>query len=726
MIFRKEADILEFLEWRKVDSESTRMELATHNSVMACYNEGLQWMSGSRGSNRGTNGQFYPTNYDFNSNELRVNDNVFTRNVTLSAAATYPDSIRIVGSPQDRDTGTLGVVNAQLYEDLGNVALDASSYLNAARDCNFARGLTGTWGIGLRIESATVSIPHPMGEELTGPDGVEPTMDAPTSRLVAFTFDPARLMLDPCCGERDLRKHEVVIYHDVLTRQGIKDCLGLDIPENQLRYLGQLTPTTNGVSVGSNMRMFNKYRNLSRTKGAIFYQIHVRDSTGRFSKCYYVLELGSAQRRVLNFKNAETPFGGDGLPLQLFYGHRRLDSLYGIGDGSMLKEGQDKRNLLLTGMFRVIQKHSGYQWKVDRRWMSQAGKTTDDDIRNQFTNQVGGVIIGGGSMDRNVAAPELVQTPTPQPFFLDMLRENDVGMRNGVFRSELNMGSTKSHVPDKTVQRALEESDRVHQIRMSEDIAAHEQLLPVIVGTAVKFAREGSMATLALLTRAGLDDEDFGLIMEADPTALPVTLSVNRSLVRLESSESKQQRIIELSQLPNSPLTGDDVRRQLADLDMPAMEEDRCVRDNVAKAVLEVERGAEWQVLPLGKYSDWAVAALRRSMLTARKRSTAKRDPGMFDRLTRAIVAQTQAGIAEQLAADPQVAMAREQAAAQQQQQAQQQEHDAQMQASQQAADAQSQPAEEASGSPSDPIAQFIKQIAQQGSAGGRQLQLAS
>lgn len=726
MVFGSAPDILEFLEQRLADSSSTRLDLATMMGTLACYNEGIHWWMGARyGAVRGTSGQFLPTDYRPESTALRVQDNVFTRDVVLSAAATYPDSLKIMGSPNDRDTGMDGVVQAQLYEDLGNTALDASSYLGPARKANFGRSLVGTWGLGFRIESGTVEVAHPLGEELAV-DGVTPTLTPMTKRTVAFDFDPTRLILDPAVPDRDLRNHEVVIYHDVLTRQQIKAVLGLDIPDDQLRYIGQLTPIQQDLALNTNGRIFSKYRSLSRTKGAIYYQIHVKDLQGRFSKCYYVLELGSAQRRVLNFANAETPFGGDGLPFQLFYGHRRLDTIWGIGDGAMLKEGQDKRNLLLSFMYRIIQKHAGYQWIVDRRWMSSTRNKNDDDIRSQFTNQVGGVILSDGPQDRNVQAPTLVTTPTPQPFFLEMLRENDAAMRNSVFRSELNMGQTKSHVPDKTVQRALEESDRVHQIRMSEDITAHEQLLNVLVSTTVKHVQEASMATLGLLSRAGLDDEDFGMLLNADPKALPVTLTINKSLVRMESAESKQQRLMDLSQLPNTPLTGDDVRRQLADMDMPAMEEDRCVRDNVSKMVLRVEMGEEWRILPLGKYNDWAIQALRRAMFTAAKPSVARRDPGMFDRISRAIIAQTQAGIQEQLNSDPQVVMAREQQQAAMQQQAAQQGHEAQMQASQQAADAQSQPAEEANESPSDPIAQFIQQIAQQGTARRGQLQLAS
>lgn len=646
MRFNSESELFDFIESRKRDTMNVRALLCMSMAVHSAYFQGTHWLRQTLAPDR--TGQYGRLMSSFNPNDrnMLINDNEITRLVIKAAAATYPSELNVDIQPSPRDMGVVNMERMQLQEDLLTFSIDKSSLPEAARQANHQRSICGTWGVGFRIDVSDTPI------ELGGQ-----TVPAKTKHIRAFNYDPTRLMLDPACNSRDLREHDEVVYHDTITKVGIRRMFGIDVPDDELRPIGTLTLNEQNAYAITEGKLFDRYARDSRTPGAKYYQVHVRGMDGTFRECYVVLEL--ANRKIwVNQDQPVTPFGGCGMPFACIYGHRRGEVMWGIGDAAMLKEGQDKRNTLLTLLFRHIAKHAGYQWVVDKRWFG-TGRTVDDEkIRNYLTNLVGGVVIGGGSNDKNVAAPALTQTPPPQGFISDTLVQIGMGMRENVFRSEGNFGGLKSHVPDSSFQSALEEAGQVLGIRVNEDIkGAYEPLMPVLLGTQLGHIQNGSPGTLAQLQQDGFDAEDFGEMSSMDDKYLPCRITVNEASIRYRSPDAKRQQLRESIQL--QVVTPEDYRMGMADLDSPTSDSDQYMRTALGKVVSRLLMTGQFEPEPLGAYSGWLVKLLQRALLD--KRCTA--NPQLKEMVRQAIVAQRQVMMQEMMMEHPELLQQQGQAA---------------------------------------------------------------
>lgn len=653
-MFSNEREVLQFITSRDEETKSLRQALATQYAVLVSYYEGAHWVRNflSVTANSPT-GRMYATNFRPDSGKMLVNDNEITKLVIKAAAATYPEKIYCDVFAPNWDNNVSTTRKVQVLENLLNLSIDQSGYLQARRDANHMRCIGGTWGIGLRLTTSDTPVVV---------DGRQ--MPLKTRKVEAFDFDSTRLMLDPANRSRDLRKHDTVVYHDVLSQQKIREMFGLDIPKEELTPIGQLAEVETRMSMFTEGRLYSRYRQWSQTPGAHFYQIHERGMDGRFTRCFYVLET-SRKKIIINQDDPTSPFGGDGLPFIQLYGHRRGDTIWGMSDASLLKEGQDKRNTLLTLLFRHIHAHGGFKVIADRRYFGMGHRANDEDIRNHITNAVGGIIIGGSSGDRNVSAPQFVQTPPPQPFIMDLVNQLGSSMRENVFRSEGMFGVTKSHVPDSSFQRAIEEAGQVLGIRVNEDITqGDERLLPVLLGTVVQSVQGASPGTLITLRRDGFDDSDLAEIADTDPYYPACDIRVRESTARYKSADFKRQMLQTAVEV--QAITPDDYRLSLAaDLDTPTSDTDRFFLTEIRKSVDGLLRGGEYVPSSLGAYTSWAIRTLQQAQFDPR----CKADPGLLQRVRQAIIAQQQFAVAEQMALQPPAAGAGGEPASQPEQQ---------------------------------------------------------
>lgn len=644
MRFNTDEELFGFIESRKRDTMNLRAILAINMAIYSSYFQGTHWIKQVLSPDR--TGQYGRLLSSFNPNDrnMLIHDNEITRLTIKAIAATYPSEINVDVQPSPRDMGVVNMERMQLQEDLLSFSIQSSGFPEAARQANHQRGICGTWGVGFRIDVSETPI------ELNGT-----MVPAKTRHIRAFDFDPTRLMLDPACNKRDLREHDEVVYHDTITKVGIQRQFGITVPDDELRPIGTLTRNEQNAFAITEGKLFDRYQRDSMTPGAKYYQVHVRGMDGSFRECYVVLEL--ANRKLwINKENPVTPFGGCGMPFGLIYGHRRGESMWGISDTAMLKEGQDKRNTLLTLLFRHIAKHAGYQWVVDKRWFG-TGRTVDDEkIKGYLTNMVAGVVIGGGSNDRNVQAPVLSQTPPPQGFIADTLVQIGQSMRENVFRSEGNFGGLKSHVPDSSFQSALEEAGQVLGIRVNEDIkGTYEPLVPVLLGTQLGHIQNGSAGTLAQLQQDGFDAEDFGEFASMDPQYPPCRINVNEASIRYRSPDAKRQQLREAAQM--QIIGPDDFRMGMASLDSPTSDNDQYMSTEINKAVARLLLTGEFEAEPLGQYNKWMVQTLQKALFDKR----CKANPQLKQMVREAIVQQTQVGMQEMMMNDPAL-MAQQQA----------------------------------------------------------------
>ena len=617
--FSNETEVFQFWDSFSRAALPARRQLALTTGIAQCYVEGVQWIDdywhGFIGQKTATAGRKL-RDYDPASNELRVVNNQTHKVVQKIAAHTHPNELYLDANPTPQATGPMAAMSAKIHENLANAAIDDCGFTRRAQVANWRRCVGGTWGLGLAIQLGTRNV---NGQEL------------PSKRLRAFQFNPSNLVLDPASQEMDLWDHDTVGYTDLWTADAIEQTFGVKLDRDNLKTFATLEPTNQEISKLSEFRLFSKYARYSETKGARISQFHCRDSSGRFGKWYVVLELANQERRLLNADDVNTPFGGMGMPFGLLHAHWRTDSLWSSGDAAQMRDDQDKINLAESLFWRIVQKHAGFQWIVDQRFFG--AKPSQDDIARQLTNQVGGIVLGNSrSRNDGIMPPQLVQSPSPPPFLQQVIESYGLSAKDKGHTSEGMWGSLKTHTPDASFQRALNEGGQVHGVRVAKDRRTYEYLLGVVHGTTIKHVQERNPGTLAFLTQRGFGAQEFANLLESDPYDPPILLSIREGSIRARSHEAKKADLD--FALQAQAITPDEYRWAMADsLDAPLTEDDRQMRAYAKRMAMRIVSGEEWQPGPVGKWGTLLIG----EFIRARFDDNAASDPEAQARLVRAV-----------------------------------------------------------------------------------------
>lgn len=607
--------------------------VGTRTFINRCMYEGIQWLGGGLEVTQvGQTGR-RPTNWNPDSNKLVATINRITKLIHETSAATFPDRIELECPQGDRDTGIESSMHARVMESAANAMVDFTGYTEAARTANFRRCIDGTHGLGWDIMLRSREIALRNG----GTEKVEDQV------LRAFTFDSMQLTLDPLNQKLDLADHEYVIHSKVWPVEKIRRGLGIELRPDDLQTCGELMGMELYANAFSMNRLYANMALFSRTKGARVHQMHVKDEHGRFSTMLIGVRVPGKAIQWVNFDNQESPFGGCGMPLMLLHGYRRPDSMWSVSDVAMLKDDQDRLNLLNTFFYRMLQKNAGAQWLV----AEEALKGQDpDEFKSQFNNAVYGLITHKmGTKDRPIPPPELVPYPAPQPFVQESIQQNTADMREQVHRPDITAGGYKTHTTNQTYQSALQGANQVLGNRTREDLTRHEWLNFVGLGTVVKLAQEGSPSILGALQRAGFDEQDFAVIAQADAYYPVSELRMRESSIKYESKEQKEDRLWKAVQLQveTDPMS---VRMTLAEMETPMSQNDKTFYVAAQKTTQQILAGMEWQPFQLGEYESMFLAQFRRGMFDRR----AANDPATRARLDRAITVQMQFGLAQKQA----------------------------------------------------------------------------
>lgn len=610
-------------------TSAERSRLASRIGVDECYYEGVQylyqnpWIAGQVG-------QLYP-NLDMNSRTLRVIANQTTRYVIGSASATYPERLDVYVDPPDRDSGPAATASAQIAEDLLARSIEMARLTEACRNANFRRCIVGTYGIGLTCAIGSRSI---SGTQLQD------------YQIRAFDAHPLRFMLDPSNNSRNLRDHEIVVYGDAWSASKIRRLIpGLNFEDSELSTIGALTPYEQTVSGLSGGMLFSNYRRLSNTPGAMVYQMHVRDDSGRFGQMYVLVQLPRRSSRGLVWVNPDmpiSPFGGDGLPFALIHGHRRSSSKWSIGDVAMMKDAQDVHNLVVSMLMRYMQHASSFKTIVDRRFFGPT--VSDAEALQRVTQSPGGVIVG--APNTNATEPHFISPPPANQAVVDMMIRSRDQMRDQTFRSEFSYGSgLKSHMTADSVNRLLTEGDRVAGIRVSEDIEAYRDIASVLLGTMIRCVKTGSPSVLQNLVRAGFDADDLATIVQMSEFEMPGRLRIDESSVRYRSTVERRNDLQVAMQY--GAVSRDQYRHALAEMDVPVTDTDQHMRTGIDKLVARLVKTGVWMPMSFGSYDSWVMEALSRALVDR----TVLADPARLQAVQAAIQAQESIALQKQMAA---------------------------------------------------------------------------
>lgn len=614
----------QFLDDQVSAYKSVGQTLATRVAVNRCMYEGAHWIAGGGDPTPSSSLGRLWTNWRPDSNKLVATLNRIPKLIQECAAATFPDRLDVDAIPGNRDTSSSAAYDAETLSSATNAMIDNTGYVKAARTANFRRSVDGTHGIawGLRNETRTVKLRS--GGEQEVPDQV----------MRAVSFDSMKLTLDPFVQEMDLSDHNFVIFSEVWPVDRIRRELGLQLDEQDLMTCGQLLTSEMMFNILSQGRLYTNLPMFSKTKGARVHQIHVKDDEGRFSTMLVGVRTQARDVQWINFDNQASPFGGCGLPMTLLHGYPRTDSMWSVSDVAMLKDDQDRLNLLGTFFFRQLQRNASWQWRASRDAMDGMDP---DDFKNQFNNYIAGLVTyKQGTRDRPVDKPELVEYPAPQPFVQEAIGMYQEEMRGQVHRPDITIGATKSHVSNQTYQTAMNSANQVLGNRTREDVTRHENMLMIGLGTLCTLAQRHSPSALQMLERAGFDEQDYAVIAGADPCQPAGEIRVRESSVKYQTSEQKEARLWNAVQ--NQAIPAMDLRMALADMDIAIGDNDRMFFIEAQKAAERVLGGEQWQPMLLGEYAPMFIASFNRAMFDKRVRQ----DPGARMRLDMAVQGQKQ------------------------------------------------------------------------------------
>lgn len=631
--FKNPEAVADFHKQATLSYSPLRLELSRRMAVDMAMYSGSQWVyqgrfPGDHTSNNYLN--FAPANWSPNTRDLRVTVNRIARLVQKAAAATFPDEFEVDVSPPERGGDVSGSVLTDLTTDVVNVALDRCGLLSAWTNANFLRSVSGAWCIGMHIRQSDVEVDPGTGQPMVMAD----------RSIEAFDFPAVHLTVDPAAMKLELNRHEYVGYSDVWSGDKIARVFGIKIPEDQLTPIGNLVPVFMDINRLTQGRLFGHYVAHSKTLGARVHQWHVREGN-RFSKMYVGLELKGVPFRVMNFDNPVSPFGGTGLPFMLLTGHRRADGYGWIGDVAMLKDDQDRINMINTLMFRMLVKNAGWQFLVDKRTIP--GGKTPEAYAAEYNNAVAGFIpYEGRSREQNAEPPRMIQYPTPPPFLQELVNTYEGAMREGVHRAEANFGELQTHIPDSSFRRALEEAGEVLGQRVREDLRKGNEFVRTLLGTTVKMVQEGRPAPINALMEDGFEQGDIEHILTMDPYNPPCRVHIRESSIRYRSLQAKRADLDGAMQ--RQALSPFEYRMGYAKLDVPIIGDDRYYLTEAKKAAYRVLMGEEWSPVPLGVYSAIFMAEFRKALLDPRART----DRSTQQRISNAIIMQLQADAAEQ------------------------------------------------------------------------------
>jgi len=635
MLFKGPDDALQWVRDVRQTAAPVRNELGRRVAQGFLYYEGIHWIEEDRADTR--NGlRRLQTNYNPDTNQLRVTANQVSYRIQKVMASTFPDRLAVEAIPPDRDFSATTIQLAKACQDAVNFGIDESGYLKARRNANANRCIAGTWGIGFSLATYAKVVKD------------ETVQDA---CLKAFDFDPLRLTLDPYMESSDLNDHEVVVYSDAWTHRKLTRLFGIEFSTEQMENLpeiGQITAYEQAIAAVSSGRIMSHYRTHSKTKGALVHQIHAKSpGSDRFDMMYVVVEMGEKRTYIpKGFESGmETPFGGSGLPLALLHAHHRPRSPWGISDVMMMKEDQNLLNLFKTAEARMMIRSAGFQILLDKRSVPKG--TTNDDARNMFSNTVSGVVQWESSdRNRGVTPPQVLQYPQPPQHLSDISAWHTDQIREKSHRAEGTFGQTKSHVPDSSFQRALDEADQVLGARVRNDTQTDGMMLTTMLGTLARLAKEDNPSTLAMLNRAGLSGDDINALGKLDPQKPLITVAIRESSVRYRSRNARVQDL--LTALQSQAIDPIRYRTEMArTLDSPIVEMDGVMVNAAAKAVQDILLGQEWEPVPLAEYTTVFQDQFRAAMFDKKATPEAKK------RLQRAISNQLAMDAKERGMSDP-------------------------------------------------------------------------
>lgn len=610
--FQNPTELLEFLRDRRFETNEWRRVMQEYAARNRCWYLGIQ-RSGNdvfQQSILGKSIEGAVNDVDRNLQRnglqpLRVTLNKITENTISTMSATNPRKLDLITT----STHGIGKVESgalnDIVEAIGNATVEDSGALGVVRRANFERGIDGMHGFSHRIETSVSR------------DG---RVDA---RQRAFCFDPYQITVDSNETDQDFKKHEWVIYSEVLTLNQARRALGERnmslIDEASLPPISVLRSTELRYHYLTGGAMYPDLGHLSKQKGIVLHYLFLRGPSKRFDRMYIVTDTAydvdgrsGGERTVLNWEaNLEgrgNPYGGVGMPMHALYGYPKPGTIQGIADVAMQIDAQEKINIYASLFMQSVWNNTQQLIVVDPKGMNDS-RTAVNDIRRQISE---GVLMWS-ARTRDAKAPSVMQFAQPSQAIGQEIERHTRDLRESTFRTDTHVGRNSTHVADRTVARSVELSEIATEDRIDNDVSQYESFLESLTSTQIKLSQAGYATPARLLSETGLSDQQIGLMMRIDAERGLPRLKISEEAVR---RRSRTRKIEDLQLLIQAGGMQDptEARRIFAELDMPVSDFDKVMIQYANRVVADVSRGQPFRPVPLGPGASYMIQALQKAM----------------------------------------------------------------------------------------------------------------
>jgi len=609
--FSNASQLTQWTREKIAEDVTRRRDMEAYAALNRSYYIGVQWIN--QGSAPGGYNRYWKSeinNVVQGDQRIKATVNEITGNIIRIAAATNPDRLDIDALPLHGVTGVRGAADADLIENLGNMLLEMSGSVSAARTANFERSVDGRHGIGYRI-----------------------TAD---QTIRWFEYDGYRVTTDLNTRSDRLAEHEYVIYSQVWSLEGAKRVYGEALfngaDEKQMRTVGELTPTEQSFYHLTNGRMYAQYARNSKSKGLVVHEVYLRGNARRFDRRYLVVSMGSGVNSdfVLNFDNPENPYGGNGMPLGLLNGFPRPGSEQKISDSGLMIDKQNKLNMTATLFFQQMYNYvHGHIWFINKAYMGK-NRVDESEIIDEFNKGY----VFGNTRDQRTAPPQLVHMPPPNPALEQTMAGQKQDIKESAFQSAAHQGQVKSHVPDASFQLAADLSQLPLDDRVKDDVNTYQELITNMIATGIGLIRSGSPEIVLSLQEQGFTTEMIGKLAMMDSNRMPISIRLRDQALR---PRSRQQRVAQIERAVE--LGGLDPSRLpilFAELDVPI---DMVVKETIQysnRVATNMLDGQPFQPILLGNRAQIMIDALQRAAMS----ETARSNPQIGEAVQEAIITQ--------------------------------------------------------------------------------------
>ena len=637
-------EVLQRASQLRRDHFHIRAEVAMRSALGITYSNGKHWTTLGGGPHGNVWADTWDEDWDPESSEVRIVDNRIGPLVRRIAASTNATLIETSVTPPDHERSFEASDLAAVSQDILNSLESTIQMTSAARGASSLRWRTGSSLIFLVLNQKKRLAPTNI---LRHPDGSPIEIN---DQWVRWDYAPlAELIWEASNIHWDLRRHHTLMMERVYTVRQFEQIFGplksYRLKEEDLPVMGELAPHYTQAAELAGSALYNSFSSNSQEKGLrvlTLIEADPRDPV-KWPVLFNIVDTSKTsagsqdelQGVVINMDNPENPFGGDGRFMVKLDAFRRDDAVLSHGAPHVTMQDNDRLNILRSIEFQHLASALHGVWMIDESSVSV------EKFANDLAVGTGGILRWDSRNRQETNKPEFVSAPPPSTSYITMAADITAGMREQLHTTPANLGLGKTHIPQGSQDRLLQEAGVVLDNVSVEDSDAYSELLTITLGT-IRHTMDQPNRMLARLRDAnGFTVSDLETFRRLQPRNVTLRVRVRRHSVVSRSIAERRQ------ELSNAVAEGSITPMQKAiaeseELERPIIRSHELQLQFCRRAIRLIIDGDDWPGIPNLNTDIFEHAALN-AMWGLNMRSPEDRE--IMARLQKAVIVQKQLAI---------------------------------------------------------------------------------